>query len=167
MSHTGWTPTSIDDLQRRTMQQARQALVPMKYYGGMDPNAPFLDRLTESMRQTLAAVPSKFPSFSSIGRVVPFATDAEREEEKGHPFEKVIRTDLGAATHLPDAILFGSSLGGGIPGWINAVKDGAFSAIGKQPTTSTPEPPTWNTPDPTRLMTAPSAATTRRFLPTL
>jgi hypothetical protein len=143
MSHTGWTPASIDE--RRTLEQARRrALVPMKYYGGMDPNMPFLDRLGESTRQALAAIPS--PSYSSLGRVVPFPTDAEIEAEKEHPF----------AMHLPDAILFGSSVGGGIPGWVNAAKAGAgFSAIGK----TQPSP----TPDPTQLRRVLFSPTSGRF----
>lgn len=133
---------SIDlpDLQRRTIQQARtQSLVPMKYDVGMDPNTPLFDRIGEKAGQQLATLAANLPSWSSAGQMAPFATDADVEAQRSHVIGNLLNTEFVApALHMPEAILAGRSLGGGVPGWISAARsDGApaepFSAIGREP----------------------------------
>jgi hypothetical protein len=139
---------SIDlpDLQRRTLQQARtQSLVPMKYDVAMDPNTPLFDRIGEKAGQQLATVATSLPTWSSAGQMRPFATDPDIEAQRGHPIENLLKTEfLSPALHMPEAILAGSSLGGGFPGWIRAASSGRtpFSGIGKEPAPAPASPPT-------------------------
>ena len=144
---------SIDlpELQRATLQQARtQSLVPMKYDAGMDPNMGLFDRIGEKAGQELATAAANLPSWSNAGQMRPFATDAEVEARRDQPVENALQTYLAPALHMPEAILVGSSLGGGVPGWINSARTGgppaasatnrAFSGIGRQPDGTQPSP---------------------------
>jgi|HubBroStandDraft_6_1064221.scaffolds.fasta_scaffold601668_2 hypothetical protein len=137
---------SIDlpELQRATLQQAHtQSLVPMKYDAGMDPNMGLFDRIGEKAGQELATAAANLPSWSNAGQMRPFATDAEVEARRDQPIENALQTYLAPALHMPEAILVGSSLGGGVPGWINSARSNgapaaagtkrAFSGIGREP----------------------------------
>jgi hypothetical protein len=138
------------DLQRRTLQQARtQSLVPMKYDVGMDPNTPLFDRIGENSGQQLATLAANLPTWSGAGQMRPYATDADVEAQRDHPIENLLKTEfVSPALHMPEAILVGRSLGGGVPGWIRAARsNGApFSAIGKAPA---PDPANGPQPSPT------------------
>ena len=143
---------SIDlpDLQRRTLQQARtESLVPMKYDVGMDPNTPLFDRIGENAGRQLATLAANLPSWSSAGQMAPFATDADVEAQRSHVIGNLLNTEFVApALHMPEAILAGRSLAGGVPGWISAARSdgapaaaGAFSAIGTGPSSTSPNAP--------------------------
>jgi hypothetical protein len=142
---------SIDlpDLQRRTLQQARTSgNIPTKSALGVDLTSLF-DRIGDTDRQELATVSANLPTWASAGRMRPFATDADVEDERHAPaVENLAKTYLAPALHMPEAILVGSSLGGGLPGWIRAARsNGApFSAIGKGPA---PDPANGPQPSPT------------------
>jgi hypothetical protein len=144
---------SIDlaELQRATLQQSRtESLVPMKYDAGMDPNMGLFDRIGEKAGQELATVAANLPSWSNAGQMRPFATDAEVEARRDQPVENALQTYLAPALHMPEAILVGSSLGGGVPGWISSARSNgapaasatnrAFSGIGRQPDGTQPSP---------------------------
>jgi hypothetical protein len=163
---------NLPELQRATLQQARtQSLVPMRYDAGMDPNMGLFDRIGEKAGQELATAAANLPSWASAGQMRPFATDAEVEARRDQPVENALQTYLAPALHMPEAILVGSSLGGGVPGWINSARAGgapaaasAFSGIGKEPAPAAngPQPsPTLATlyPGPAPL-SQPSQATT-------
>jgi hypothetical protein len=152
---------SIDlpDLQRRTVQQARsEAAIPMKSEPGI------FDRLGEADRQQAAAISANIPDWTAPGMMRPFATEAQKDaENENSPLMNALTRDARIALNVPQAFLVGSSLGGGVPGWINSARAGgapaaastnrAFSAIGRQPTDWTQPSPTLDTlyPGPTPI----------------
>jgi hypothetical protein len=132
---------SIDlpDLQRRTIQQARiEAAIPMKNEPGI------FDRLGEGDRQQAATISANIPDWTTPGMMRPFATDSQKDaENENPPLVGTLTRDARIALNVPQAFLVGSSLGGGVPGWINGAKsNGApFSGIGKRPGPAPAIPP--------------------------
>jgi len=144
---------SIDlpELQRATLQQARsEAAIPMKNEPGI------FARLGDADRQQAAAISANIPDWTTPGMMRPFATDSQKDaENENSPLMRILTRDARIALNVPQAFLVGSSLAGGVPGWINAARSSgapaaastnrAFSGIGRQPADGTQPSPTLDT----------------------